>query len=215
MTKKDDNIDVTLIGYARVSTADQSAQMQVEALIKYGVPEENIFSENMSGAKKNRPELAKAMRTVRKGDTLVVWKLDRIARSIRNLLDILEELEEKGVAFRSITDNIETESPGGKLLIHIMGSIAEFERNIGVQRTKTGIQSALDRGVKFGRDYKLKPEDMPTVWKLIHEKGKTRAYVADKYDVSTNTIGRRLKEYEEELAKAKPKARSKRKAKKR
>lgn len=213
MTKKSNNIDVTLVGYARVSTADQSAQMQIEALIKYGVPEENIFSENMSGAKKNRPELAKAMRSLAPGDTLVVWKLDRVARSIKNLLEILEELESKGVAFRSITDNIETETPGGKLLIHIMGSIAEFERNIGVQRTKTGIENALAKGVKFGREHKLKPEDMPKVWKLIHEEGKTRAFVAKKYKVTTNTIGRRLKEYEAELAKAKLKA--KRKTKKR
>ena len=209
MTNKNKQVEVTLVGYARVSTADQSAQMQIEALLKYGCLKENIYSENMSGAKKNRPALAKAMRALREGDTLVVWKLDRIARSIRNLLDILEELEEKGVAFRSITDNIETETPGGKLLIHIMGSIAEFERNIGVQRSKAGIKSAQERGVKFGAKHKLKPESMPTVWKLIHEQGKTRAFVAKKYKVSVQTIARRLGEYEKELAKPKTKPKSK------
>lgn len=215
MTKRKPRIEKTYVGYARVSTADQSAQMQINALIAFGVPKNRIYSENMSGAKKHRPALKQAMRVLREGDTLVVWKLDRVARSIRNLLDILEELEENGIAFRSITDNIETETPSGKLLIHIMGSIAEFERSISVQRTRAGVKDARERGVKFGAKEKLKTSDMPAVWRMINKEGRTRQEVADKYKVTTQTISRRLKAYEKELAKPAPKSRSKVKSKRR
>ena len=201
MTKKNTQTDVTLIGYARVSTAEQSVQMQIDALLDYGIEQENIFSENISGAKKDRPELAKALRAVRKGDTLVVWKLDRIARSMVHLLQILEELENKGVAFRSLTDNIETETPGGKLILHIMGSIAQFERDLGVERSRAGVKAAIARGVKFGAKHKIKPEKMAKIWKEVNEQGMTKAAAAKKYGVSVQTITRRLKEYEAEQTK--------------
>ena len=197
MQNKNNEIDVTLIGYARVSTPEQSVSMQVDALIANGVGEDNIYSENISGAKKNRPELAKAMKRLRDGDTLVVWKLDRIARSMVNLLEILEELEKKGVKFKSLTDNIETVTPGGRLILHIMGSIAQFERDLGVERSRAGVRAAQERGVKFGAKHKLQPSEMPKVWSLVNEKGVTRKEVAKQYKVSVQTIARRLKEYEE------------------
>ena len=200
MTKKKiKKPDGTLIGYARVSTADQSVQMQINALTKAGVERDNIFSENKSGAKRNRPALAKAMRAVQPGDTLVVWKLDRLARSMRDFLNILEELESKGVEFRSITDRIETDSPGGRFLVHIMSAAAEFERSIGVERTRAGVKEARERGVKFGADYKIKPKDMPNIWKAVNEKGETMASVAKRYKVVPATIKRRLVEYEKSL----------------
>ena len=191
-----ENEDITLIGYARVSTADQSVSMQIEALLKYGVREEDIYSESISGVKRNRPELTKALRNLRRGDTLVVWKLDRIARSINNLLEVMNELEAKGVKFRSITEGLETETPGGKMVFHIMGALAQFERDLIVERTRAGVKAAKERGVKFGAAHKLLPEQMPQLWKEINEQGMTQVNAAKKYDVSVQTIARRLKEYE-------------------
>lgn len=193
-----ENDDPTLVGYARVSTVDQSVTMQVEALMKYGVKEEDIYSESMSGVKKNRPELTKALRRLREGDTLVVWKLDRIARSINNLLEVMNELEAKGVKFRSITEGLETETPTGKMILFVMGALAQFERDLIVERTRAGVKAAKERGVKFGAAHKLMPEDMPKLWKEINEKGMTQVKAAKKYGVSVQTIARRLKEYEAE-----------------
>ncbi len=190
------NDSANLIGYARVSTADQSVAMQVEALKNYGVADENIYSESMSGVKKKRPELQKAMRALAEGDTLVVWKLDRIARSITNLLEVMNELDEKGVTFRSLTEGIETETPGGRCILHVMGSLAQFERDLIVERTRAGVASARARGVKFGADFKLKKEDMPKVWKAVREEGKSYKEAGKPYGVTGQTIARRLKEYE-------------------
>ena len=198
MTKDlEKNDEVTLVGYARVSTADQNLEMQIEALKRYGVLEEHIYSESMSGVKKNRPALAAALRQLREGDTLVVWKLDRIARSINNLLDIMKDLEDKGIKFRSITEGVETETPTGKMILIVMGALAQFERDLIVERTRAGVAAAKERGVKFGRDYKLNPDDMPAVWKLANREQKTRKWIAERYGVSENTISRRLKEFED------------------
>lgn len=199
--KNNDNDDITLIGYARVSTADQSVQMQVDALIRYGVEEENIYRESMSGVKKNRPAFTKAMRQLREGDTLVVWKLDRVARSITNLLEIMNELEDRGIKFRSITEGVETETPTGKMILVVMGALAQFERDLIVERTRAGVAAAKERGVKFGADFKLPPEKMPQLWKEVNEKGMTKVAAAKKYKVSVQTISRRLKEYEAEQSK--------------
>lgn len=197
MTKKKvEKDEFTLVGYARVSTADQSLRMQIEALMKYGVREKDIYSESISGVKENRPALDAALRQVREGDTLVVWKLDRIARSINNLLDVMNELEDKGVKFRSITEGVETETPTGKMILFVMGALAQFERDLIVERTRAGVAAARERGVKFGADFKLKPKDMPKVWELVNVKAKTRKSVAKQYGVSEQTISRRLKEFE-------------------
>jgi len=194
--QKQENDDVTMVGYARVSTVDQNLDMQIEALRKYGVPKDHIYSESMSGVKKNRPALARAMQHLREGDTLVVWKLDRIARSVNNLLEIMNDLEENGIKFRSITEGVETETPTGKLILVVMGALAQFERDLIVERTRAGVVAARERGVKFGADYKLMPEDMPDVWIAVNRKGKTRKSVAKKYEVTEQTISRRLKEFE-------------------
>ena len=118
--KEEQENDVTLVGYARVSTPEQSVDMQIQALKRYGVKDEDIYSENMSGAKKKRPALTAAMKRLRKGDTLVVWKLDRIARSINNLLELMNELEERDIKFSSITEGVETETPTGKMILVVL-----------------------------------------------------------------------------------------------
>lgn len=201
MTKETRKDDVTLVGYARVSTAEQSVTMQVEALVKYGVREEDIYTENISGVKKTRPELQRALRALRKGDTLVVWKLDRIARSINNLLEVMNELEEKGIKFRSITEGIETETPAGKMILFVMGALAQFERDLIVERTRAGVKAAKERGVKFGAKHVIQPEQMPTIWREVNEKGMTKVAAAKKYGVHVQTITRRLKEYEKSKSK--------------
>ncbi len=185
-----------LIGYARVSTAEQSVSMQVDALKAFGVLGGDIHTENMSGVKKNRPALQKAMRALARGDTLVVWKLDRIARSITNLLEIMNELDDRGIMFRSLTEGIETQTPGGRCIMHVMGALAQFERDLIVERTRAGVASARARGVKFGADFKLKESDMPKVWKAVREKGLTYAEAGKPYGVTGQTISRRLKEFE-------------------
>ena len=196
MTNETEQYEPIFIGYARVSTADQSVEMQIEALLKFGVRKEDIYHENISGVKKKRPALQKALRALREGDTLVVWKLDRIARSINSLLDVMNELEEKGVKFRSITEGLETQTPGGKMVFMIMGALAQFERDLIVERTQAGVKSAQERGVRFGPDFVLKPEDMPEVWRLVNETKATKVEVAKKYGVSVQTISRRLKQFE-------------------
>ena len=195
-----DNQDLTLIGYARVSTADQSVQMQIDALMAAGIAKENIFSENMSGIKKNRPELANALRMLREGDTLVVWKLDRIARSIAHLIEVMDELEKKGVAFRSLTEGLETKTPAGKMIFHVIGAMAQLERDLIVERTRAGVKAAQARGVKFGAKHVIDPKDMPEIWEQVNQKGITKVAIAKKYKVTVQTISRRLKEYEAEQA---------------
>lgn len=187
-----------LIGYARVSTTEQSVAMQIEALEKYGVSERFIFSESASGAKKGRPALAKAMRAARDGDTLVVWKLDRIARSLTHLLELVGELEAKGAKFKSLTEGIETQTPAGRLLFHMIGSLAQFERDLIRERTQAGVDAAKARGTPFGRKHKLPASEMPNVWRMIREEGKTQKEVAAHYGIEAHTIARRLKAYEAE-----------------
>lgn len=204
MTNKTTTEDeFTLVGYARVSTAEQSVQMQIDALLQYGVEEHNIYSESMSGVKKNRPEFQAAMRQLREGDTLVVWKLDRVARSINNLLEIMKDLEDRGIKFRSITEGVETETPTGKMILVVMGALAQFERDLIVERTRAGVKAAQERGVKFGAKHIVPPEAMPVIWKAVNEQGKTMKSQAEKFGVVPATIKRRLDQYEAELIAAK------------
>jgi len=126
-----------LIGYARVSTADQRPELQLDALKAAGC--EQVFEERVSSGAAERPELTQCLRTLRKGDTLVVWRLDRLGRSLKELLEIVTGLEQRGVAFRSLTEAMDTGTPGGKLIFHIFASLAEFERSIIRERTKAGL----------------------------------------------------------------------------
>ena len=137
------------IGYARVSTADQEPALQLDALAKVDCVE--IFQDKASGAQTDRPGLARALSFVRTGDTLVVWKLDRLGRSLPHLIETVSELEGRGVGFRSLTEAIDTTTPGGRLIFHIFGALGQFERDLIRERTRAGLVAAAARGRKGGR----------------------------------------------------------------
>src|SRR5215217_3634958 len=141
------------IGYARVSTEEQNLDLQRDALHKANC--EQIFTDQVTGTKARRPGLEDALSHLRAGDILVVWRLDRLGRSLRHLIDTVTDLQEKGIGFKSLTENIDTTISGGKLVFHIFGALAEFEREIIRERTQAGLQAARARGRQGGPKYKL------------------------------------------------------------
>jgi DNA invertase Pin-like site-specific DNA recombinase len=148
-----------LIGYARVSTADQNSELQIDALIKAGC--DQVFTdEGVSGSKTSRPELGKALDHLRSGDSLVVWKLDRLGRSLPHLLEVVGDLEQRGIQFKSLQETIDTSTPGGKLVFHVFCSLAEFERDLIKERTNAGLAAARARGRNGGRPSVLTPEQV-------------------------------------------------------
>lgn len=148
-------IEGRLWGYARVSTDDQKLDLQLDALNRAGVITERIYVEKLSGARSNRPELAKVLKQCREGDTLIVWRLDRLGRSLLDLLTKLQELERRGVKFRSLTESIDTGTAAGRLIMHVVGAIAEFERQLTRERTKAGVAAHRARGGRHGAPQKL------------------------------------------------------------
>src|SRR5699024_7050429 len=144
-----------LLGYARVSTTDQDATLQVDALQGAGCY--RIFTDTLSGSLAHRPELEKVMDQLRPGDTLVVWRLDRLGRSVRDLIHQLQHLSERGVEFRSLQETIDTTSPGGRLVFHVFAALAEFERDLIRDRTHAGLSAARARGCIGGRPRSLTP----------------------------------------------------------
>jgi len=157
-----------LIGYARVSTTDQTLALQQDALTKAGC--ERIFTDTASGALVERKGLEEALSHLRTGDTLVVWKLDRLGRSLKDLIARITQLQNKDIGFKSLTEQIDTTTSGGKLIFHIFGALAEFERDIIKERTKAGLIAARARGKKGGRRTRLKPQDIAMVRKLYEDK---------------------------------------------
>ncbi len=178
------------VGYSRVSTSDQNSALQLDALKKAGC--ERIFDETASGAKQDRPELAKALEYCRDGDVLVVWKLDRLARSLKQLIATVEELENRGIQFQSITEGLDTTSAGGKLVFHIMGALAEFERNLIRERTIAGLESARQRGRLGGRPRALDDRDIVAAKALLADESLSVNDVAQRLKVSPATIYRHL-----------------------
>lgn len=138
-----------MIGYARVSTADQDLALQLDALAKAGCT--RVFEDKASGAKAERPGLTAALDFVREGDVLVVWKLDRLGRSLPHLIETVTALEGQGVGFRSLTEAIDTTTPGGRLIFHIFGALGQFERDLIRERTRAGLDAAVVRGRRGGR----------------------------------------------------------------
>lgn len=139
------------IGYARVSTRDQNLDLQLDALRQAGCADAYIYKEQITGAARERPELQKLLTQIREGDVVVVWKLDRLGRSLADLVHLVNEIQSKGAGLQSLNDNIDTTTPQGKLTFHIFAAIAEFEREIIRERTKAGLASARARGRKGGR----------------------------------------------------------------
>lgn len=175
-----------LVGYARVSTEEQILDLQLDALRRAGVMEDNLHHEKLSAVAKNRPELRHAILDLHEGDTLVVWKLDRLARNMSNLLDILKEIEAAGCTFRSLTESFDTATPAGKLMMHMLGAFAQFERDMTVARTGAGMRAAKERGVHLGRETQMTGDARARALKLLqrHSVG----YVARKLKVSRPTI---------------------------
>jgi DNA invertase Pin-like site-specific DNA recombinase len=179
-----------LVGYARVSTQDQNLDLQLDALNEIGC--ENIFTEKASGAQRERPELIAALNYMRKGDTLVVWKLDRLARSLKQLIETVEKLEARGMGLRSLTEAIDTTTSGGRLIFHIFGSLAEFERSIIKERTLAGLSAARRLGRRGGRPSALKAEDLVAAKALLKDANITVEDVAKRLSVAPSTLYRYL-----------------------
>jgi len=174
------------IGYARVSTDDQNLDLQRDALLKAGCGP--IYEEAASGKSTDRPELEQCRKALRAGDTLVVWRLDRLGRSLPDLVQIVAELEQQGVAFESLTEKIETSSAAGKLVFHVFAALAEFERNLIRERTHAGLAAARARGRKGGRKPALTPQQVREIKALLSDPSIPVASIADRYGVSRATI---------------------------
>lgn len=179
-----------LVGYARVSTQDQKAALQLDALEAAGC--DKVFREKASGAQRDRPQLAAAVDYMREGDTLVVWKLDRLARSMKQLIETVEGLEAQGIGFRSLTEAIDTTTSGGRLVFHIFGALAEFERSIIRERTRAGLDAAKARGRTGGRPKKLTDADLRAAKAMLAEDDFTVDDVARRMGVSPATLYRYL-----------------------
>ena len=157
-----------LIGYARVSTHDQNLDLQKDALKKAGC--EKIFVDRVSGSMVERSGLERALETLHPGDTLVVWRLDRLGRSLKHLIELMGELEENQIGFCSLQESINTSSPGGKLVFHLFGALAEFERNLIRDRIQAGLAAARARGRKGGRPHSLNPKQQQVAVDLYNER---------------------------------------------
>lgn len=149
-------------GYVRTSTDHQNMGLQIEALKAVGVDDRNIYSDQMSGSKRERPELNKLISQLREGDTLVIWKFDRLARSMSDLLEITDTLNKKGVQFKSITEAVDTNSPIGKFTFHLLGALGQFERELIRERIKAGVANAKAKGKHMGRPKSLTEEQLKT-----------------------------------------------------
>ncbi|HBN0910725.1 TPA: recombinase family protein [Escherichia coli] len=174
-----------LIGYVRVSTNDQNTALQRNALDSAEC--ELIFEDKISGKTSERPGLKKVLRILSEGDTLVVWKLDRLGRSMRHLVVLVEELRERGINFRSLTDSIDTSTPMGRFFFHVMGALAEMERELIVERTRAGLAAARAKGRFGGRRPKLTDEQ----WREMGERmatGESRQSVSKTYGVGLSTL---------------------------
>jgi DNA invertase Pin-like site-specific DNA recombinase len=180
----------SLVGYARVSTIDQSLDLQTDALRQAGCA--RIFTDTASGSLAERPQLAAALDHLRQGDTLVVWRLDRLGRSLRHLVDTVADFEQRGVGFRSIQEAIDTTTPGGRLVFHVFCALAEFERDLIRERTYAGLAAARARGRVGGRKPALTPEKAAAARRLYDEKQLTVAQIARIVGVSRATVYRRL-----------------------
>lgn len=178
------------VGYARVSTQDQNLDAQRDALQKIGC--DQIFEEKITGKKRERPELDFCLRTLRAGDVLVVWKLDRLARSLKDLVEMISELDERHIGFKSVTESIDTTSAGGKLIFHIFGALAEFEHNLIRERTLAGLAAARARGRKGGRKPILSAHDVKKAAAMLTAPNITKTEVAEHFFVSRVTLNKAL-----------------------
>ncbi|MEW8472055.1 MAG: recombinase family protein [Candidatus Thiodiazotropha endolucinida] len=181
------------IGYARVSTQDQSPALQLDALKIAGC--EEVFEDKQSGKTKGREQLEQCLRMLRSGDVLIVWRLDRLGRSLKDLVGIISMLDERGVGFQSLTESIDTTSAGGKLVFHIFGALAEFEHTLIRERTMAGLAAARARGRKGGRKPSMSKADVKKAVAMLRDPQMTKTEVADHFGVSRVTLNQSLKRH--------------------
>lgn len=178
------------VGYARVSTHDQRLDLQMTAL--RSVCDRIFEDQGISGAKFTRPGLASALRSLRAGDTLVVWRLDRLGRSIQDLIRIIERLAKRKVEFLSLTEHIDTTSASGRLVFHVMAAMAEFERSLVRERTRAGLEAARARGQRLGRRPSLTDEECLLAYKAVVLNGEDALEVARRYQIHPRTLARHI-----------------------
>ncbi len=181
-----------LVGYARVSTIDQNLDLQVNALRAAGC-EEIVTDQGLSGAAFQRPGLRKALRHLQNGDMLVVWRLDRLGRSLVDLIETVNRLCKRGCEFRSLTESIDTSSSGGRLVFHMLAAMAEFERSIISERTKAGMEAARARGARIGRRRALDDCQIEQAYEAVHLRGESVRVVASWFDVHPKTLSRLIR----------------------
>jgi len=179
------------IGYARVSTQDQHLVAQTDALQQAGC--EKVYTDQLSGASRERPGLTQALETLRKGDTLVVWKLDRLGRSLPHLVELVSELKERGVGFRSLQENLDTTSGTGKLIFHLFASLAEFERDLIRERTMAGLAAARARGRLGGRPRVLEAKQVALARAMYQDRNNSVKDICATLRVGKTTLYRYLK----------------------
>ena len=182
--------ETMLVGYARVSTLDQNPALQLDALKVAGC--QRVFTEKASGVQRDRPQLKAALDYVREGDTLVVWKLDRLARSMRQLIETVEDLKTRGIELRSLTENIDTATAGGRLVFHLFGALAEFERAVIRERTSAGLQAARERGKQGGRPKRFGPKELAAAKAMLADPEIRVNDVAARLNISSATLYRHL-----------------------
>ena len=184
------------IGYARISTNEQNLSLQMDALEKTDCGK--MFHDQISGAKTQRPGLDEALAYLREGDVLVVWRLDRLGRSLKHLIELVNSLEERGIGFQSLQESIDTTTSGGKLIFHIFGALAEFERNLIQERTHAGLAAARARGRTGGRPKALDVKEMALLYRLYDEKKHSIQEICDLVRVSKSTLYSYLRERDAE-----------------
>ena len=192
------------IGYARVSTDDQNLDLQHDALRKAGIADDRLYSDTASGKDADRKELLACLKALREGDTLVVWRLDRLGRSLPDLVRIVGELEQKGVSFESLTEKIETGSAAGKLVFHVFAALAEFERNLIRERTRAGLVAARARGRAGGRKPKLSEAQIKEINQMVDAQKLPIGRIAELYGVSRTTLYKVAPRRESEAGEAQP-----------
>lgn len=179
-----------IIGYARVSTLDQNAQLQIDALRAAGC--EKVFIEHKTGSNRERPELNRCLEILRSDDRLIVWRLDRLGRSLKDLVDLVTEFEKSGVGFQSLNESINTASPTGKLIFHVFAALAEFERSLIQERTKAGLEAARARGRKGGRPKKLSSSQIRQAKAMLLDPMITKSEVAKHFSISRGTLNKAI-----------------------
>lgn len=183
-----------IIGYARVSTEDQNLEMQIAALKRADVHDNHLYVEKVSGSSKRRPQLELMLKSLREGDRVVFWKFDRLARSMQDLLGKVERIRDAGAEFISLTEAVDTETPGGQFMLHLLAAFAQFERDLIRQRTKAGVEAAKLRGVRFGQPKKVTKKttvDKMKKWRkerVPFREIRKRIFEQDKLKLSITTI---------------------------